>query len=160
MGGDFNEFCYDREKIGGNLRLLHQTRAFMEVLQDCYLQDLHGTGEFFTWVNRRDNDNLIFERLDRYVGSLAWRLLYPAAQVQSLKFYSLDHRPIHLELKASLMQHSSHNRPFRFEPHWVTEMDCTEVVEQGWGNHENSLLLPHIILRCKNESRCAGNRFK
>lgn len=33
VGGDFNEICYDREKIGGNPRPLHQTRACREVLQ-------------------------------------------------------------------------------------------------------------------------------
>lgn len=95
------------------------------------------------------------------MGSLAWRLLYPAAQVQSLEFYSSDHRPIQLELKAAVMQQSFQNRPFRFEPHWVTETDCTEVVERGWGNHENSLLLSQRISRCKNELiRWAGERFK
>ncbi|XP_075483594.1 uncharacterized protein LOC142523746 [Primulina tabacum] len=66
VGGDFNEICFDTEKWGGNPRPLSQTRAFREALDVCSLQDLHGSGEFFTWVNRRSPNNLIFERLDRF----------------------------------------------------------------------------------------------
>lgn len=72
VGGDFNEICFDTEKKGGNPRLMKQTRAFRDVLDDCSLQDLNGSGDLFTWVNRRSKENLIFERLDRYVGSVTW----------------------------------------------------------------------------------------
>ncbi|XP_075507390.1 uncharacterized protein LOC142544216 [Primulina tabacum] len=80
VGGDFNEICFDTEKHGGNPRPLGQTRAFREVLDISNLQDLHAEGEFFTWVNRRAHPNVIFERIDRYVATFEWRILYPAAR--------------------------------------------------------------------------------
>lgn len=65
VGGDFNEICFDRENLGGNLRPPSQMQAFRDVLDCCALQDLHFEGDRFTWANRRSNDQIIFERLDR-----------------------------------------------------------------------------------------------
>lgn len=161
VGGDFNEICYDWEKRGGNPRPSNKTRAFREVLDECMLQDLHGSGEYFPWVNRRSNENMNFERLDRYVGSLPWRLLYPAAQVKSLEFYTSDHRSILVELKAVVIQQSPCNRIFRFEPHWISEASCAETIKRGWCKHDESLSLSQRMLRCKKELKCwAGERFK
>ncbi|XP_075475625.1 uncharacterized protein LOC142507719 [Primulina tabacum] len=75
VGGDFNEVCFDTKKMGGNLRSFHQTLDFRDILDTCSLQDLHGSGDFFTWVNRRHEGELIFEGLDRYVGTFEWRIL-------------------------------------------------------------------------------------
>ncbi|XP_075499426.1 uncharacterized protein LOC142537821 [Primulina tabacum] len=120
VGGDFNEICFDREKLGGNLRPLHQTQAFRDALDECTLQDLHGSGEFFTWVNRRSSNDLIFEHLDRYVGTLEWRLLYPTARAESLEFYHSDHGPILMKLGSGTANLHPHNSMFRFETHWAT----------------------------------------
>ncbi|XP_073282346.1 uncharacterized protein [Primulina huaijiensis] len=99
VGGDFNEICFDREKFWGNPRPLSQTRAFRDVLDNCSLQDLYGEGEFFTWVNLTHSlDGLIFARLDRYVASFEWKLLFPASQAHSLEFFHSDHRPTFIEL--------------------------------------------------------------
>lgn len=46
VGGDFNEICYDSEKLGGNPRPLNQSGAFRDTLAACSLEDLHGRGEF------------------------------------------------------------------------------------------------------------------
>ncbi|XP_073037284.1 uncharacterized protein [Primulina eburnea] len=37
VGGDFNEICFDREKMGGSSRPLSKTRAFREALDACSL---------------------------------------------------------------------------------------------------------------------------
>ncbi|XP_075478858.1 uncharacterized protein LOC142519715 [Primulina tabacum] len=129
VGGDFNEVCFDTENKGGNLRPLHQTLAFRDTLDTCSLQDLHGSGDFFTWVNRRPEDELIFERLDRYVGTFEWRILYPTARAQSLEYYHSDHRPILLELGGTATQIFPRNSKFRFETHWATEEDCADVTD-------------------------------
>ncbi|XP_073302892.1 uncharacterized protein [Primulina huaijiensis] len=161
VGGDFNEICFDREKSGGNPRPLSQTREFWNVLDDCSLQDLHGVGEFFTWVNRRSTDDLIFARLDRYVATFEWRLLYPTSLASSLEFFHSDHRPILIDLRGSQKQPTRKPNLFRFEPHWLTETDCQDVVEQGWCKSDISISLPVRLLRCKESLRVwAGEHFK
>ncbi|XP_073119573.1 uncharacterized protein [Henckelia pumila] len=126
----------------------------------CSLQDLHGIGDFFTWVNRRAREHLIFERLDRYVASFDWRILFPVARVQSLEFFHSDHRPILLDLGISYQPIMHINFVFRFENHWATVQECAEVVEQGWCKSDSSLPLPARLLRSSETLRSwAKNRF-
>ncbi|XP_073137807.1 uncharacterized protein [Henckelia pumila] len=141
VGGDFNEICYDSEKLGGNTKPYAQTQAFRDILYFCSLQDLHHHGEFFKWVNRRQLEEIIFECLDRYVGTYAWRMMYPAARAHSLEFYHLDHRPIIIELGSTLHLPTFKRRLFRFETHWITEPDCFEIVEKGWQKENEALSL-------------------
>lgn len=152
VGGDFNEICFDNEKLGGNLRPFSQMQAFRDVLDNCALQDLHCEGDRFTWVNRRSHDQIIFERLDRFVGNFQWRLLYPTAVISSLEFYHSDHRPILIQLQRSPAENhsllASLKRPFRFEACWLFESDCGQSVLEGWTKYDSFLSLPDRISQC------------
>ncbi|XP_073130129.1 uncharacterized protein [Henckelia pumila] len=110
VGGDFNEICYDSEKLGGNRKSPSHLQAFRDTLELCALQDISCFGEFFTWVNRRESNHAIFERLDRFVGNLGWRLMFPTARVESLEFYHSDHRPLCLKLYGDQARYSDGSR--------------------------------------------------
>lgn len=158
--GDFNEICYDTEKSGGNIHPLHQTQAFRVVLDECSLQDLHSTSLVFTWVNSRINEELIFEHLDRFVGTFEWRILYPAARVQTLEFFNSDHRAIFLELGSVSSQRYSTGSRYRFETHWATEVDIDEVVARGRRGDGGTMEISTRIQNCKNTLvDWAGERF-
>lgn len=81
------------------------------------------------WVNRRSQGNLIFERLDRYVANIEWKLLYPVAQVKSLEFFDSNYRSIQLDLSITCSKTATRKLGFRFEPHWAMEDDCSECVK-------------------------------
>ncbi|XP_075523988.1 uncharacterized protein LOC142556413 [Primulina tabacum] len=61
VGGDFNEICLDQEKLGGNLRPLHQTQAFWDALDECtlriymaavnFLHGLIGANQMISFMN-------------------------------------------------------------------------------------------------------------
>ncbi|XP_073121297.1 uncharacterized protein [Henckelia pumila] len=124
------------------------------------LQDLHAIGDFFTWVNRRSRQDLIFERLDRFVASLDWRLLFPAARVYTLDFFHADHIPILIDLGYSSHQVLCRKPGFRFEYHWADDQECSKVVEGGWSKSDFSIPLPARLLRCSETlSSWAKNRF-
>ncbi|XP_073120981.1 uncharacterized protein [Henckelia pumila] len=143
------------------MRPLSQTQAFRDALADCSLQDLHSSGEFFTWVNRRKEGDLIFERLDRFVGSFAWRMLYPTARAQTLEFYHSDHRPVLLEFGSADLDSYYHAPIFRFELHWASESDCAEMVAKGWSSQIAYLNLSDCIFRCKQIlGAWVGDRFR
>ncbi|XP_073019275.1 uncharacterized protein [Primulina eburnea] len=91
VGGNFNEICFDSENLCGIRRALRQMQDFREL---CELQDLNGTEELFTWDNIRYYNHIIFERLDRFVGNMKWRMLFPAARLISLECYHSDRIPI------------------------------------------------------------------
>ncbi|XP_073025074.1 uncharacterized protein [Primulina eburnea] len=125
---------------------------FRDTLDDCALQDLHCRGELFTWANRRMGNQLILERLDRFVGTLEWRLMYPTAYVQALEFFHSDHRPIYICLgdQNSTGAGYSLQHAFipRFEAGWIREKECKDIVAQGWRLFDDSLTLHARISNC------------
>lgn len=143
----------------------HQMQLFRDVLYDSALQDLHCTGEVFTWANWRRGTNLILERLHRFVGALKWRLLFPMAYAQSLKFFHSDHRPLYRQMGYSHAQgpcYPQHNHPMvRFEAGWLMELDCAEMVVQGWRMFDASMALSDRIYHClQTLDRWAGAKFR
>lgn len=165
VGGDFNEICCESEKWGGNLRPSNQMQRFRDVLNDCALQDLHYTGEFFTCDNRRKGTNLILECFDRFVGTLEWKLLFPTAYVQSLEFFHSDHRPLYIQFGLLHLQgqyHAQHhNQMLRFEACWLREPDCADLVEHGLKAFDDSLTLIDRISYClQTLDKWAGAKFR
>ncbi|XP_075499327.1 uncharacterized protein LOC142537718 [Primulina tabacum] len=135
VGGDFNEICFDREKFGGNLRPLHQNRSFRDALDDCTLQDLHGSGDSLHGL-------ISAHQMISFLNSLI-------ARAESLEFYHSDHRPILLELGFGTSNLYPHNSMFRFETHWATKLDCVEVVARGWCSNDATPTLLDRIMKCK-----------
>ncbi|XP_075478769.1 uncharacterized protein LOC142519616 [Primulina tabacum] len=153
VGGDFNEICYDSEKLGGVRRSPSQMQEFRDALDVCELQDIHSHGDLYTWVNRRRADSAIFERLDRFVACLNWRLLFPTARANSLDFFHSDHRPICIEIRwnvsQNLLEHRKLKTLFRFEKHWLLESECSDVITRGWGVSEPHRPLVDHLSGCK-----------
>ncbi|XP_073120983.1 uncharacterized protein [Henckelia pumila] len=134
VGGDFNEILYEEEKIGGSMRSLSQMSAFREALNSCNLRDIHCLGDQFTWCNRRQQQDIIFERLDRFVCSSEWQLIYPSADVHNLDFYGSDHRLIMISNNPHLDgRFSKGPRRFTFEHKWMLEEDFPLLLEH-WNN--------------------------
>ncbi|XP_073120041.1 uncharacterized protein [Henckelia pumila] len=155
LGGDFNEICFDSEKLGGNKRPNSQLEAFRKCLDGCNVQSLNCDGDQFTWVNRRFEDGLIFEKLDRFVSSFEWRMLYPIVKCTSLDFYHSDHRPICLHFGAvySSTQAPVNNslRCFRFEAVWLKDPACESVVLEGWNSDSGNV--NDLVAKIKSCSR-------
>lgn len=125
------------------------------------LYSLYGGGELFTWVNRRSPPDIIFERMNRYVGTFNWRIMYPVVRAQSLELFHSDHRPILLELGAVESPHRTSGVQFCFEPNWIIEADCVDIVIQGWCKHDESLSLVNLISLCKIAlKQWADERFR
>ncbi|XP_073046024.1 uncharacterized protein [Primulina eburnea] len=120
VGGDFNEICYDSEKLGGNKRVARQMQAFREALELCELQDLHGTAA----------REMSLEFYHSYHRPICMNLHELRTQFRASKGNLL--------------------LPFRFEKGWWMEDECREVVEQGWGNRDINVSILARIASCKN----------
>lgn len=83
----------------------------------------------FTWTNRRGGDQAIQERLDRFLKTVEWDVMFPNAVVTHLTRIASDHCPIILDSEG--IRHRG-KRPFRFEAMWIKDEACRSVVESAW----------------------------
>ena len=83
--GDFNEIIRAHEKLEGRLRPSKQMGDFRDVLDECGFQDLRFSGNKFTWCNRHGEGHMVWERLDRAVGTVEWMDMFLTSKVIHLE---------------------------------------------------------------------------
>ena len=99
---------------------------------DLQLCDLSASRQRFTWMNKREDEDIVMERLDRAFGSVEWINKYPFHSLRNLPIVKFDHGPIILYLE---FQTPFRKRPFRFELMWLTHDSCKEMVHHAWELH-------------------------
>ena len=114
MVGDFNELLSCHDKQGGNSLNPRKVQLFKDRLDACGMVDLGFHGPKFMWVNKRDTDQFIEERLNRAFANSDWRGLYPEASIDYLARTNSDHCPVLLYLEAP--NGTRLIRPFHFQP--------------------------------------------
>ena len=129
MLGDFNEVLSCEEKFGENLINLNRALEFKECSDSCKFLDLGFAGLKYTWTNKRPVSSLILERIDRCLGNISWRMLYPEATVTHLPRTFSDHCPVLIDLLGS--KSNTTNRPFRFHTMWLLHPQFSKVVEEA-----------------------------
>ncbi|GAV57447.1 hypothetical protein CFOL_v3_00984 [Cephalotus follicularis] len=105
---------------------------FMKALDDCGFQDLGFRGCPFTWSNGRCQENLVSEKLDRGVASLAWLDLFPMGMVKHEISSAYDHNLILAHLFGEMTKRRSRKRLVRFEAIWVKKSSCEKIIEERW----------------------------
>ena len=113
IAGDFNEPLLNEDKFGGRPVSLSRSLLFKDCLDKCNMVDLGFSGPWYTWTNRREINNLIQERIDRFFMNPSWCLLFPDARVSHLTRCHSDHCPVLLETVPR--QTTFLKRPFRFQ---------------------------------------------
>ena len=69
-------------------------QLFRDVIDECGFMDLGYVGSKFTWARHFENENSIWERLDRGLANNGWFLKFPGAWVHHLHCNSSDHCPL------------------------------------------------------------------
>ncbi|GMI75114.1 hypothetical protein HRI_001180700 [Hibiscus trionum] len=129
LGGDFNLFLDEEEKIGFtiNKTMISMFRSFVF---EAGLIDLPLSGGKFTWSNSREIPT--FVRLDRFLISTSFNLEFPQI-VQNLLDKSLsDHNAIHL----SVEKVDWGPKPFRVFNSWFLEKDFEKTVVNALSNQK------------------------
>ncbi|XP_042983363.1 uncharacterized protein LOC122312776 [Carya illinoinensis] len=128
-------------------------REFREVLSDCRLRDLGYVGSRFTWSNRRGEEDLVKERLDRFLANSLWCDMFPNLRVtHGVAAYS-DHIPLWLDTEGALFRRRS-RRLFRFEAMWVGESECSSIIER------KNLATAKRRLQCLEENDSGPHRLE
>ncbi|EEF46140.1 conserved hypothetical protein [Ricinus communis] len=83
----------------------------------------------FSWYNRRAGNKAIWERIDRVVATVDWRLLFPHALVIHESFIGSNQRPIVVDLHHNQRRNK---RIFRFEGKWLKNHECNNILKEAW----------------------------
>ena len=69
--GDFNQVQTEAENFSKNSRH-NAAQAFQSALFQVGLLDIHIAGSWFTWTNKRVDDELVIKRLDKAFSNKEW----------------------------------------------------------------------------------------
>lgn len=143
--GDFNDVIKEEEKKGGNGICKRHVYEYTNCMDFCNLLDLEFSGSIFTWVNKRDITGLIQQRFDKVWANSDWKACFPEATIKHLTRINFDHCLFLLSLVPYLCL--SGDRPFCFQPIWLSHKAFPSIVKEAWeGNHQsiNSACLSFI----------------
>jgi exonuclease III len=126
IGGDFNLLrgADDKNKT---LRPNKWNDMFNYIINTCELRELELSGGQFTWSNNHAVPTL--EKLDRFLISKEWEVLFPLTTVHKLVREVSDHNPIILDTMENREQRS---REFRFHKRWLKEENFIVRVSRIW----------------------------
>ena len=119
--GDFNQVLNEDEKFSFNRGTISRADSFQKLISDLGLCEVITSGQKFTWMNRRDGEDFVMERLDRAFASVDWVNAYPSYSLRNLPIVQSNHGPILLDFE---INQSFRRRPFRFERMWKTHPTC------------------------------------
>ncbi|CAA7014604.1 unnamed protein product [Microthlaspi erraticum] len=132
MCGDFNEMVNNSEKRGGRRRAESSFLPFRKMLDDC------GMIEFplnsLSWVGYRSSGKVQC-RLDRAVGNEDWHHSYSHTNVEYLKLWGYDHRPVLTRIFSKVIRTK---RNFKFDNRWIGNEGFKTSIERGWGSGTES----------------------
>ena len=123
---DFNEILAEGDKFGGRCISSNRSLQFKECLDQCNMIDIGFAGPRFTWLNRRNINALIQERIDWFFANPRWYASHPEARVTHLTRCVSDHCPILLETNPS--NGCFLPRPFKFQSFWLSNLSFPGVV--------------------------------
>lgn len=109
--GDFDELRYPWEKMGKRPANQSRMMSFRAVLNDCAFTELESNGCKYTWMNNREGEELVKEKLDRVVCTMEWQFLFPGAEIYAFPAVGFDHSPILINTSAS---YPKTRKPFLF----------------------------------------------
>ena len=159
-GGDFNEFLWEHEKVGG-AEVRHNRQCYLEdFMNKTELIDLGFSGQKFTWRGHR-NGQLVEVRLDRGLANASWQTTWPNSTVTNGTTLGSDHCPIIVRCKP---REEMRRKLFRFEAFWSKDEECKGIIKNVWeGTREGNLLdrWNHKINLCRGKlSRWSKEKFK
>lgn len=152
--GDFNEIIDESEKKGG--RAAHCNSGFADWIGRHHLVDLGFSGAEFTWCKKNIHGETLWERLDRGLCNITWRLKFPEGFVRHLPRVKSDHCPILISLNSAQCPRSEF-KIFRFQAMWSC-IRTSKILFQPYGIILMVMLCARLPLSLR-PSRTGTKRF-
>lgn len=121
------------EKKGGRPRSERLMNNFHAAVESCRLFDLGQKCDFYTSINKHDDNTFTKERLDRTLSNQEWASLYNNSLVESHAIYNSYHKPLLVLYSNCAYQPRKRMKLFRYEANWNLFEDC-----QRWSSNLGS----------------------
>lgn len=99
-------------------------------IDHCGMIDVGFVGPKHTWTNSHSINSLVLERIDRAWIKNDWLLAFPDSTVFHLPRMQSDHCP--LLFSTSVCTPCLGEKPFRFQPMWLSDLSFFDVVHNSW----------------------------
>ena len=81
-------------------------------------------------------------RLDRAVGNEEWHHLFSHTNVEYLKLWGSDHRPVLTRIQSREVRL---RKSFKFDRRWLLKDGLKEAIEEGWGRQDDTDSRPIFV---------------
>ena len=143
--GDFNEYRYLDDKVGGNVSIFRGMEEFNDFCFEAELEDIRMSGIYLSWTNRCPS-NQILRRLDRAIVNYSWLQKYPASLIQVVSPGLSDHCPLVLHLNLDVATQKTF---FKFFHCWVTHSDFLPIVQEVWKRNIEGTPMFQVVSKLK-----------
>ena len=130
MLSDFNEITSNLEKKGGRKRPDSSFLPFKNMLANCGMIDFPYKGNPLSWVGNRASGKVQCW-LERAVGNEDWHHNFSHSNVEYLRLWGSDHRPIVTRFLSTKKQGK---RAFKFDKRWLGKNGFRDSILQGWND--------------------------
>ncbi|XP_023914562.1 uncharacterized protein LOC112026110 [Quercus suber] len=128
--GDFNQILSHEDKSAFNSRKIIGADLFQQILSELELCELEAKSQKYTWINWREDESFVMEKLDKAFATVDWINSYPQYVLHNHPIIRSDHGAILLDLEN---KHPFRRRTFRFEKMWVNHNESQHVIQNAWG---------------------------
>ncbi|XP_060968772.1 uncharacterized protein LOC133036260 [Cannabis sativa] len=144
--GDFNDILSKEERIGHKVKY-YPDIAFANCVEQCHLEDVKSTGNFFTWSNKQQGQDRIWSKIDRVMANQAWLDQYRTAEVNFLNEGTFDHSPCVLSLYP---KRAEGRKPFRYFKMWSSYPSFRSKVYEMWNKQIYGTKMYQVVSKLKS----------
>ncbi|XVF46863.1 hypothetical protein PTKIN_Ptkin03bG0062400 [Pterospermum kingtungense] len=130
--GDFNQVLEDKDKLSFKNTTLRGADLLRNCIDHCQLSEIPPLGQYYTWSNKKEEIEAVWERLDRGFANPLWLTNHDKAVLYNFPVKDSDHGAL---LISTEEMPPFIRRIYRFEAMWLTDKDCEKVVEASWKNN-------------------------
>ena len=108
----------------------------------------------FTWSRNHPTQGCTYICLDRALAIATWKQKFPRTTVQHVSMSTSDHVVLATHLSTQRPHHLHNRPPFCFEPMWLCDPHCAEVVQDALleGLYKpNGAQITNCLNSCRNE---------
>ncbi|OMO89387.1 Endonuclease/exonuclease/phosphatase [Corchorus olitorius] len=129
---DFNQVLKSSDKLSRTNNSIQGAHSLWDCLNQCGLLEIKSQGLHYAWPNRRDEENITWERFDRAFANPSWIQGFEDATIENLPIIASDHSPMLLRYDRQTL---FKKRPYRFELMWTLHPGCEDVIRETWGEN-------------------------